>query len=89
MNQNYQHELRECFPGTRGGLALAEQRGHTYLAGLGRRGGLATLRRHGQTYLATLARRGAQARWRKAREPHTVVVQWDEELTVVERHIPY
>ncbi len=89
MNKNYQHELRECFHGTRGGLALVQQRGRAYLAQLGRAGGLATLLRYGREHLAALARRGAEARWKKAREPHTVTVQWDEELTIVERHVRY
>lgn len=90
MSQEHQHELRECLPGTRGGLALAEQRGRGYLAGLGQRGGLATRERHGLAYLAALARRAATERWRRYREqPRTRTTSYSDGDVLIERLIPW
>jgi hypothetical protein len=85
----HQHELRECLPGARGGLALAEQYGNTHMQRIGRRGGRRTLERNGYAYMRELARRGAAERWRRARLPRTIPEYHAGELLALYRRVPY
>ena len=72
QNRAVQADLFSLLPGVKGGRALTNQRGRSYMQAIGRAGGIATRDRYGVAYLRELGRIGRQVR--RDRHNHSIRV---------------